>query len=164
MHRYWLVLVVLLFWCRPAGAQTTLVMQLVHDPAGIALSGSGTAATSANFGTVAAFGGTVPSGVTKTAGASSFTLNTTIDINVSKGLLDILDLLSSSYTLTAKLQAADAQNIWKWNSITLSTTATTITSGGTYTSTTPYTFSLTVPFSAAAGTISNTIQMTAVAN
>jgi hypothetical protein len=78
--------------------------------------------------------------------------------------LDILDLLSSSYTLTAKLQAADAQNIWKWNSITLSTTATTITSGGTYTSTTPYTFSLTVPFSAAAGTISNTIQMTAVAN
>lgn len=139
-------------------------MQLVHDPSGIALSGSGTSATSANFGTVAAFGGTVPSGVTKTAGASSFTLNTTIDINVSKGPLDILDLLSMSYTLTAKLQAADAQNIWKWNSVTLSTTPATITTAGVYASTTPYTFSLTIPFSAAAATISNTIQMTAVAN
>ena len=139
-------------------------MQLVQDPAGIALSGSGTASASASFGTVAAFGGTVPSGVTKTAGANSFTLNTTIDINVSKGPLDLLDLLSSSYTLTAKLQAADAQNIWKWNSVTLSTTAATITSAGTYTNTTPYSFSLTIPFSTAAGTISNTIQMTAVAN
>lgn len=139
-------------------------MQLDTDPGGIALSGSGTSSASANFGTVAAFGGTVPSGVTKTAGASSFTLNTTIDINVSKGALDVLDALSMSYTLTAKLQAADAQNIWKWNSVTLSTAAATITSAGTYASTTPYTFSLTVPFSAAAGTISNTIQMTAVAN
>jgi hypothetical protein len=164
LHRYWLVLAILLFWCRPAGAQTTLVMQLVHDPSGIALSGSGTSATSANFSNVAAFGGTVPSGVTKTVGASSFTLNTTIDVNVSKGALDVLDVLSTSYTLSAKLQAADAQNTWKWNSVTLSTTAATITSAGAYASTTPYSFSLTIPFSTAAGTISNTIQMTAVAN
>ncbi len=139
-------------------------MQLDSDPSGIVLSGSGTSTTSANFGTVAAFGGTVPSGVTKTVGANSFTLNTTIDINVSKGALDVLDVLSMSYTLSAKLQAADAQNTWKWNSVTLSTTSATITTAGVYASTTPYTFSLTVPFSAAAGTISNTIQMTAVAN
>jgi hypothetical protein len=139
-------------------------MQISQDPSGIALSGSGSAATSASFGTVRAFGGSVPTGVTKTADASGFTLNTTIDVNVSKGLLDLLDLLSTSYTLRAQLLVADSQNTWKWNSVSLSTTPATITAAGNYRSTTPYTFSLTIPFSEAARTISNTIQLTAVAN
>jgi hypothetical protein len=164
LYRYFFVLAALLFWCRTAGAQTTLVMQIDSDPSGIVLSGSGTAATSANFGSVQAFGGTVPAGVTKAVGASSFTLNTKIDVNVSKGALDVLDLLSPNYTLTARLQSADAQNTWKWNSVALSTVSATITNAGTYMSTTSYTFSLTIPFAEAAGTISNTVQLTAVAN
>jgi hypothetical protein len=164
LYRYFFVLAALLFWCRPARAQLTLVMQIDTDPSGIVLSGSGTAATSANFGSVQAFGGTVPTGVTKAVGASNFTLNTKIDINVTKGALDVLDVLSPNYTLTARLQSADAQNTWKWNSVALSTVAATITNAGTYMATTSYTFSLTIPFAEAAGTISNTVQLTAVAN
>jgi len=62
------------------------------------------------------------------------------------------------------LQAADIQNTWKFNSVVLSTTAATITTTGVYTSTTSYGLSLTVPFSASAGGISNAINLTAVAN
>lgn len=97
-------------------------------------------------------------------GASSWTLSTTVDVHIAKGSLDVLDVLSTSYTLTAQLQAADAQDTWKWNSIILSTSASTITSTGVYNSTPSYTFNLTVPFSAPAGAINNAIQMTAVAN
>jgi hypothetical protein len=154
----------LLLSCRPAPAQTTLVMQIDTDASGITLTGSGSAATSLAFGSVRAFGGTVPTGVTKTVVGSTWTLSTPIDVHVSKGAFDFMDFGSTSYTLTAKLQAADAVNTWKWNSITLSTTAATITTTGTYNSTPAYTFALTVPFSAAAGTISNTISLTAVAN
>jgi len=139
-------------------------MQLDSDPSGISLSGSGTSSASMNFGAVRAFGGTVPSGVTTSVGGNSWTLNTTIDVRVSKGTLDVLDVLSTSYTLSAQLQAADSQNTWKWNSVTLSTTLTTITSTGVYGGTPSYTFRLTIPFSAPSGTINNIIEMTAVAN
>jgi hypothetical protein len=167
LYRYVLILVGVLCWCRPASAQLnelTLVMTIDTDPSGILLSGSGTAAASAGFGSLQAFGGTVPSGVTKTVGASSWTLSTTIDVKVSKGTLDVADILSTSYTLSAELESADSTNIWRWNSMTLSTSSATITSSGTYNSTPSYTFSLTIPFSESAHTISNTIQMTAVAN
>lgn len=166
MRRFLLVLFALLLCSSRSSAQNpfTLNLAFVSDPGGASLVGSGTSAASLNFGTVRAFGGTVPSGVTKSVGATSWTLNTTIDISVTKGSLDALDLLSTSYTLTAGLQATDFQNTWKWNSVALSTTTSTITDTGVYGSTPGYSFSLTIPFSAAAGTISNTINFTAVAN
>jgi hypothetical protein len=154
----------LLFWSDRASAQITLVMQIDSDPSGIALLGSGTSSASLLFDTVRAFGGTVPTGVTTTVGASSWTLNTTLDVNVFKGSLDVLDALSTSYTLTAKLQAADALNTWKLNSLTLSPASGTITSTGVYGSTPAYSFSLTIPFSESSGTVNNTVQLTAVAN
>ena len=164
MTRTWLLLSGLLFWSTPASAQFTLVLQISSDASGIALSGSGTSSTSLLFGTVRAFGGTVPSGVTSSVGASSWTLNTTIDVQVSKGSFDILDAFSTSYTLTARLLAADALNTWKLNSLTLSPANGTITSTGVYTSSPAYSFSLTIPFSESSGTINNTLQLTAVAN
>jgi hypothetical protein len=97
-------------------------------------------------------------------GANSWTLNTTIDISVTKGALDFFDAASTSYTLTARLQTTDLVNTWKWNSVTLSTTNSTITTTGVYGSTPAYSFSVTIPFSEAAGTISNTLNFTAVAN
>jgi hypothetical protein len=166
LHRFLLLAAALSLCCRCASAQTqlTLVMQVDTDPSGIVLSGSGTSTASLNFGTVRAFGGTVPSGVTESLGVNSWTLNTMIDVEVSKGSLDVLDALSTSYTLTAQLRTADTVNTWKWNSLTLSTTAGTITATGVYSSTPRYTFNLTVPFSESAGTIANTIEMTATAN
>jgi hypothetical protein len=95
---------------------------------------------------------------------NSWTLSTPFDVLVQKGALDVIDLLSTSYTLTARLQTADIPDTWKFNSVVLSTTAATITATGIYGSTTSYGFSLTVPFSASAAAISNTINFTAVAN
>jgi hypothetical protein len=156
-----MLLLGMLFWSNSASAQVTLVMQINSDPSGIALSGSGTSSTSMLFGTVRAFGGTVPSGVTKIVGASTWSLNTLLDVRITKG---ILDTLSTSYTLTAKLLAADALNVWRFNSVVLSTASGTITSTGVYSSNPAYSFSLTIPFSEAAGAISNTVQLTATAN
>ncbi len=161
MRRSCLVLVALLFWSCRASAQLTLTVAFVSDPSGITLSGSGTSSASLSFGTVQAFGGTVPSGVTKSVAGNSWTLSTPFDVLVQKG---VLDSLSANYTLTAKLQAADIQDTWKFNSVVLSTTAATITATGIYGNTTSYGFRLTVPFSASAGAISNTINFTAVAN
>ena len=144
--------------CARYSSAQVVTLKFASDPSGIVLSGSGTSAASLNFGTVQAFGGTVPSGVTQTTGASSLTLGTLIDLQVTQ-----IGILSSSYTLTAQLQSADLQNTWKWQSVTLSTTNTTITTAGAY-GTTSNSFSLTVPFSAQAGSISNTINITATAN
>jgi hypothetical protein len=160
MRCLWLVLVALLLSSARSSAQLTISLTFVSDPGGIALSGSGTSAASASFGTVQAFGGAVSSGVTKSVGANSWTLSTPIDITVQKG---VLDLLSPSYTLTAKLQTSDLTNTWKLNAVTLSTTAATITGAGAY-GTTVNSFSLTVPFSAVAGAINNTINFTVTAN
>jgi hypothetical protein len=160
MRGFWLVLVALLLLSGRSSAQLSISLTFVSDPSGIALSGSGTSAAAMSFGTIQAFGGTVPSGVTKSVGANSWALSTSIDITVQKGALD---LLSPSYTLTASLQTSDLTNTWKFNAVTLSTTAATITSAGAY-GTTANSFSLTVPFSASAGAISNTINFTVTAN
>ncbi|HEV3057570.1 MAG TPA: hypothetical protein VGY48_04940 [Vicinamibacterales bacterium] len=166
MRRVGLATLVWLAWCGTASAQlqTTLILQIDSDPGGISLTGSGTASTSLLFSSVRAYGGTVPSGVTEVTGATSFTLSTTIDIHVFKGSLDVVDTLSTSYTLTAHLQAIDITNTWKFNSQMLTTSSTTITSAGVYNSTPAYSFSLTIPFSEPAGAISNTVQLMVVAN
>jgi hypothetical protein len=157
MRGFGLALAALLLFCNARSSAQIVTLAFVSDPSGITLSGSGTPAVSMNFGNVQAFGGTVPSGVTKSSGGNSFILSTTIGVQVTQiGL-------SSSYTLTARLQAADLQNTWKLNAVSLSTASTTITTTGTY-GTTADSFSLTVPFSATAGTINNTINITAIAN
>jgi hypothetical protein len=159
-------LAILLFslCCRTASAQLTLVMQFSTDPSGISLSGGGTAAASASFTTVQAFGGSLPTGVTKAVGSNSFTLTTTFDVKVFKGALDVLDVLSTSYTLLGALQSADLIDSWQMNSIPLSTTNSTISSTETYSSVLPFTLSINVPFSATTGAISNSIMLTAIAN
>ncbi len=126
MWRYCLLLAAVLLWSGRSCAQLglTISVQFSTDPSGLTLSGSGTAAATAAFGTVQAYGGTVPTGVTKSVGASNWILSTPIDVLVQKGTLDAL---STSYTLTAALQASDLTNTWKLNSVTLSTTANTLT-------------------------------------
>jgi hypothetical protein len=158
LYRIWLVLIAMLFLSCRSTAQI-VVLAIVSDPSGITLTGSGSSAAVMTFGTVQAFGGTVPSGVTKTVGANNWTLTTPIDLQVTQLIL----MLSPNYNLTAQLMFADAQNTWKLNSVTLSTAASTITAAHAY-GTAAYTFSLTIPFSAAAGLISNTINLTATAN
>jgi hypothetical protein len=139
-------------------------IQLVFNssPSGVTLSGSGTNAAALAFGTVQAYGGAVPTGATRTVnGTTSYTYSSPFYVNVS-----LANSSSASYTLTAALNAADTQgNTWAVDSVTLSTSAQTITASGTYSSNQSHTLALTIPFSAASGeAISNTVNFTATAN
>jgi hypothetical protein len=142
-----------------ATTAASVSLTFVSDGAGITLGNSGTSAASVALGSVQAYGGTVPTGVTKTVnGSTNWSLSTPIDV-----VVEVANQTSGSYTLTAALQTADTTNTWQLGSTSLTTTAATLTSTGTYGST-PYTFVLTIPFSEAAGAISNTINFTATAN
>lgn len=134
-------------------------MTFVSDGAGIALGGSGTSAATVAFGSVQAYGGTVPAGVTKAVnGVTNWSLSTPVDV-----VVEVANQTSTNYTLSAGLQTADATNTWQLGATSLTTTPATLTASGAYGST-AYTFKLTIPFSAAAAAISNTINFTATAN
>ena len=134
-------------------------LTFVTDGAGITLGSSGTSAATVAFGSVQAYGGAVPAGVTKTVnGTTNWSLSTPVDV-----VVQVANQTSSNYTLTAAIQTADATNTWALGATALGTAAATLTSTGAYGST-AYTFKLTIPFTEPAGTISNTINFTATAN
>jgi len=153
--------------CLPATCSLTLTIQT--DPSGIGLAGSGTNSATMSFGAAQAFGGGVPSGVSKVVDATSWTLTTPFDVNVAcfnlVKLLPCTLLLSSSYTLTAQLQISDTNDTWKIQGLTLNNaSASTLTSNGTYDQVSAYSFALTIPFSEPAGIISNNINFVAISN
>jgi hypothetical protein len=130
------------------------------DASGITLGSSGTSAVTIAFGSVQAYGGSVPTGVTKTVNApTNWTLSTPFDVTVF-----VANITSSNYTLTSQLQSADATNTWKLGTTAITSgSAATLTSTGAYGLTT-YTLNLTIPFTEAAGAISNTLNFVATAN
>jgi len=139
---------------------SSLSMVLQTDPSGLSLSNSGTSAVTADFGTMSAYGGTVPSGVTRTVnGTTDWKISTPFDV-----IVGLANQTSANYTLTAQLQSTDATNTWAIGSTPVtSASAATLTSTGTY-GTTAYTLNLTIPFSESSGSISNTINFVATIN
>jgi hypothetical protein len=133
---------------------------LQTDASGLTLTNSGTSAVTAAFGTMSAYGGTVPTGVTRTVNApTNWKVATPFDVVVA-----VANQSSANYTLTAQLQTTDATNTWQITSTTItSSSASTLSSTGAY-GTTSYTLALTIPFSETAGTISNTINFVVSAN
>ena len=154
------IVLMLLLLAPRADAQVAIALVFKSDPSGIALTGSGTPVASMALGNVQAYGGTLPTGVTRTVnGVSSWKLSTPFDVQVTPvgG--------GTTFTLTAQLLIADAVNTWKIGAVTLNSgSASTLTTTGAYSVNIPFTFSLTIPFSEAAGTIINTINFTATAN
>ena len=146
---------------RMVQAQLSLSVTFNSNASGITLGASGSSAASMAFGTVAAYGGTLKTGVTRTVnGSSNWTLSTPFNINVGG-----LGIINPTYTLTARLGTADAVHTWKINSANLSGGALmTLTTTATYNTSIAYTFSLTIPFSEAPGTLSNTLYFTATGN
>ncbi len=144
-----------------ANAQLSIAIIFNSDVTGVILGAGGSPNATFALGSVQAYGGTVPSGVTKTVnGVSSWTLSTPIDIEVIG-----TGIIVPSFTLTAQAQSADPVNTWKVNSVILSSGALfTLTTTGTYNVNTPYTFSLTIPFSEPPGPINNTVNFTAIGN
>ena len=70
-----------------------------------------------------------------------------------------------NYTMTAQLQSSGLAYTWKLGSATLTSAfPAMVTAAGVYGSKTAYTFSLTIPFSAAAGTVNNTLDILVTAN
>jgi hypothetical protein len=139
---------------------SSVSLTFVTDPSGITLGGTGTSAATISFGSVQAYGGVVPANVTKTVnGTTNWKLSTPFDV-----VVQVANQTSSNYTLTAQLNTADAVNTWQIGAATItSASAASLTATGTY-GTTVYTLNLTIPFSEAAGAISNTLNFVATAN
>jgi hypothetical protein len=139
---------------------SSVSLTLQTDASGLSLGNSGTSAVTAAFGTMSAYGGSVPTGVTRTVnGTTNWKVSTPFDV-----VVQVANQTSSNYTLTAQLQSSDSTNTWQIGSTTVtSASAATLTSTGTY-GTTAFTLNLTIPFSESAGAISNTINFVATAN
>ena len=143
-----------------ATVQSSINLVFNTDGSGVALGGAGTNAATLAFGSVQAFGTAPGANITRNTGASSFSVSTPFDVNVTKA-----NLTSNNYTLTAQLAVLDNTNTWQVGGMMVtSASPATITSTGTYGSNVPFTLQLTIPFSEAAGTISNTLNFTATAN
>ena len=135
-------------------------INLTIESAGGTTSGLSTAAATSSLGSITKFG-SAPTGFTLARGASNYTLSSNVGVKVEKA-----NLTSTDYTLTAQLGSAPASGIaWKLNGSTLSdTTATTLTSTGTYASTGSYSWDIVIADSAAAAAIDNAINFTATSN
>ena len=135
-------------------------ISLTIESAGGTTSGTGTAAATSALGNISKYG-SAPTGFTLARGASDWTLSSTVGVKVVKS-----NLTSTDYTLTAQLGSAPASGVvWKLNGSTLSnSTATTLTSTGTYASTGSYSWDIVVADSAAAAAIDNAINFIATSN
>lgn len=142
-----------------ATVQSSISMVFNTDSSGVALTGAGTNAAALDFGNISAYG-TLAANVSRSVGASSFTVSTPFDVQVDKA-----NSSSSNYTLKAQLNTADATNTWALSGTSITNaSAATLTSTGSYGSGAAYTLALTVPFSSSASSISNTINFVAAAN
>jgi triacylglycerol esterase/lipase EstA (alpha/beta hydrolase family) len=137
------------------------------DPVGVALGAAGTAAATANFGNVSAFG-PLSAGVTRpSVTVAKFTVRTKFDVQVIQG-----GLASANYTLTASLQGAPPIGFsFAIDAVTLTGVAQTIQANGAYNVDVPHNLDLIISTASPAsggpsvGTpASQTINFTATAN
>ena len=142
-----------------ATVQGSINMTFSTDASGLAMTGTGTSTASLPLGTVSMYGGTLPANVTRTVnGLVSFNLATPFDVRV-----DLANSISTAYTLNASLSTADATNKWLIGATDISAGGPfALTAAGVYGTAVAYTLKLTVPASATAGLISNSINFTAV--
>lgn len=129
------------------------------DASGVALGNTGTSAASLNFGNVAMYT-PPPAGVAQTRTATTFTVSTPFDVFVGIG-----GSASLSYKLQASLQTAPGVYTFKIDAVTLTTTAATVAAADpNYGTNVQHTMYLTIPATAPAGVVSNTVNFTVTAN
>jgi len=134
-------------------------MLLNQAPGGVVLIGAGSPAAAADLGIVTYFTGCVTLGVTCAQSGSDLSVATTFALRV-----DSANTLSPSYNLRAALASADASNTWKLNTVTLSTTPTTVQTSSPYDTDIVQNLQILVPRTAPAGSVSRTLNLTAYAN
>jgi hypothetical protein len=151
-----------------ASAQLFITITMATDPSGVTLGGTGTSNTTLAFGNVQSFGGSLPSGATRTVGSSSWVLGSLFDLKVTCNILNLLQIClpldSSSFTLLAEEQSSDAVDTLTVSGFVLNLSLVTIAALAAYNVFTPYTFAMTIPFTKASGFISNVVIFVAVAN
>jgi hypothetical protein len=143
-----------------------LRMIFQSDASGVVLGNAGTSTATLGLGTISAYG-PLGSAITKTVGASTFTVSTIFDVSVQES-----GLASTSYTLAAALSgAAPAGVTYQIDSVVLSTTGQSIQANAVYGNNVAHTFSAIVSTAASGaggpvtGTqLSSTINFTATAN
>jgi hypothetical protein len=135
---------------------------LTIESAGGSTSGLGSAAASSDLGNIGRFDVNAPAGFTHSKGSGDWTISSSMTVNVEKANLD-----SANYTLSAQLLSAPATGVaWKLGGSTLSDTLpSTLTGAGVYgSSAASYDWDIVIADSAAAGSIDNIINFTAVSN
>ena len=131
-----------------------------NDASGVTLGNSGTSAATLNFGKVAKYMPTPPAGVTLALAPTNFTVSTPFDVFV-----DVGGVTSLSYSLQANLQSAPGVYTYKIDAVTLTTSAATIVAADpNYRTNVQHTMSLTIPDTAPAGVVGNTVNFTVTAN
>lgn len=142
-----------------ATVESSIGLTFENDAAGVSLTGAGTNAATMALGSISAYNTLATPGVTRTLGASNFTVSSAFGVKVVKA-----NSASATYSLGAALGSADATNTWKINSTTLSTSNQSLGATYSYGSAVAHTMYLTVPFTASTGAISKVLNFTAVAN
>jgi hypothetical protein len=153
----WLLLVACVAVSGEVIAGISLTFQSVSGSRPV--SGAGTTNASLSFGTVSAFGA-LASGVSRVSTSSSYTISTNVGVEVEKGLLD---LLTSRYTLRARLETTNPL-IWKVGGVTMSTSYATVATSQSYGSTMARTVAFVVPRSQSAGSVSTRLEFLAIAD
>ena len=143
-----------------ATVQSSISMYFTTNGSGVSLTGSGTNAATLAFGNISAYG-TLAANVSRSVGATNFTVSTPFDVSVEKS-----NSSSANFSLTAQLGSADATNTWALGATTITNgSAATVAATGSYGAAgSAYTLNLTVPLAASAGAIGNTINFVATAN
>jgi hypothetical protein len=157
----WSLVLGLILLPAPIHAQLVSAISLTFAsvPGSVPLGGAGTDSATLNFGSVSAFE-PLSAGVSRTVGASSYTVSTNFGVRTTKNLLG---LLSPNYTLRARLQSAHALT-WRVNGTAMTTTDAVVGAALPYGTSVSHALSLVVPFGHAAGPVTTVLEITAIAN
>ncbi len=157
-HFRWSLVLGFVFF--PAPVFALLISLSFESVAGsVPLTGAGTTNATLNFGSVSAFE-PVSAGVTRTLGASNYTISTRFGVrgnHLSPGIL------SPNYTLQARLRNPQTLT-WRVDGVTMSTAAATVATSQPYGPVVPHTLAFVVPFSQSAGLVTTVLEVTAIAN
>jgi hypothetical protein len=155
----WRLSLIVAFVLLPNPVSALLInMTFQSVPGYVALTGAGSTNATLSFGSVSAFE-PLSTGVTRSVGASSYTLSTRFGVRATH----LLGILSSGYTLQARLRNAHALT-WRVNGLIMSTSPATISTSQPYGTTIPHTLDFAVPFTHPAGPVSTVLEVTAIAN
>jgi hypothetical protein len=156
-HFRWSLVLGFVFFPAPVFA-LLISMSFESVPGSVPLTGAGTTNAILNFGNVSAFE-PLGAGVTRTAGASDYTISTRFGV---RGNHLLGGILSPNYTLQARLRNPQTLT-WRVDGVTMSTAAATLGTSP-YGPIVPHTLAFVVPLSQPAGAVTIVLEVTAIAN